>query len=275
MAKFIINSVGKNRLVLSYASVDPDNFYTKLLDRLKKNEDESVTISYSAFTEVFLSNKNNYNIYKITREKDGDNYIITMHYNYIENKNGVHIFAPSENTFIVKQSVLDETGLNNIINFEKESLEVIEQSVLNKMNEEKVKIYDIEHRIRPNVEEILSDFFDIGLSIDFNRYDISKQEFIEYIKNNPLYIRKYIMEYSYHISTALKTSAVCSILFSIEIIVTLVTNNVTLLSYISYVLFTLSVTGGVVSLALIEKGLNEIKKCEPNSESILLRRRKE
>ena len=275
MAKFIINSVGKNRLVLSYASVDPDNFYTKLLDRLKKNEDESVTISYSAFTEVFLSNKNNYNIYKITREKDGDNYIITMHYNYIENKNGVHIFAPSVNTFIVKQSVLDETGLNNIINFEKESLEVIEQSVLNKMNEEKVKIYDIEHRIRPNVEEILSDFFDIGLSIDFNRYDISKQEFIEYIKNNPLYIRKYIMEYSYHISTALKTSAVCSALFSIEIIVTLVTKNVTLLSYISYVLFTLSVTGGVVSLALIEKGLNEIKKCEPNSESILLRRRKE
>ena len=54
MATFNIDKVGKNSLVLSSIDNGYNNFYTKQLDRLKHDENGSVTISYTGFNEVFL-----------------------------------------------------------------------------------------------------------------------------------------------------------------------------------------------------------------------------
>ena len=123
-------------------------------------------------------------------------------------------------------------------------------------------IVDTESRIKPTVEKILDDYFDIGLSIDFDNYPITKQEFINYVKNNPLYIRTYIMQYSYKVSYILKGSLSMALVFSLSILITLITKDISLYTYISYILLLLSISGGILSIGMIEKGLHDLEKSD-------------
>ena len=126
----------------------------------------------------------------------------------------------------------------------------------------KSDIVDAENRIKPAVEKILDDYFDIGLSIDFDNYPITKQEFINYVKNNPLYIRTYIMQYSYKVSYILKGSLSMALVFSLSILITLITRDISLYTYISYILLLLSISGGILSIGMIEKGLHDLEKSD-------------
>lgn len=262
MATFNIDSLEKRNMVISYVKDSRDNFTAKHIEKLKTDEPLYHMISYKDFINMFLSNKNNYFIYKITIEEQIDSYTITMHYNYMENKNGTHLFAPSFNIFKVKKRVYDNSSFSEVINLEKTTLEESEKDNLSKMEIIKNDIIDAESRIKPTVEKILDDYFDIGLSIDFDNYPITKQEFINYVKNNPLYIRTYIMQYSYKVSYILKGSLSMALVFSLSILITLITKDISLYTYISYVLLLLSISGGILSIGMIEKGLHDLEKSD-------------
>ena len=256
MANFKIESITDREVKVSFHPLEREVF------PLKKGKESSsfLVCSYLDFYKLFLSDNKNYHIYQIDEDILGDDTIITLHYKYVENKNGNHLFADTAKTISVKTAIFESSKLKQLVLEEKESL-ILNKDLIDYQNTIlSEEIVTLNNRIQPGVLNIIDDFFSGKDTIDFNDYHITKEEFIKYIRRNPFYIRKYILSYEDKLSDILRCSLSVGSIFSLTIIIGLITNNINLATYLSSMLALFGIATSIYTYAYIEKQLHDLKR---------------
>ena len=256
MTNFKIESISDREVKVSCDPIEKDIF------PLKKSKETSsfFVFSYLDFYKTFLSDNKNYHIYEIEDETLGDDTIIKLHYKYIENRNGNHLFLDVLKTVLVKTTIFEDSLLKQLVEEEKQNL-LLNRSLIDYQNKiVSTDINDINNRIQPGVLNIIDDFFTGKDRIEFSDYNITKDEFIRYIRHNPFYIRKYILSYEDKLSTLLRCSLSISSIFSLTVLMGLITHDVNLATYLSSTLTVFGLSASIYTYVYIEKQLHELKR---------------
>lgn len=223
MAKMYIKDISSNGLCIEYNALDLDYF---IQCYFKKNKNNILNFSISDFINIFLRDNNNYHVNNIKlKDYDDDNYNILINYKYIENKNGTHIFADASNELIVDREMFDNSQFRDIIYDEMHKLNKI-KDLINKYNAVRYyEIHDLNNRILPEVLLIIDDCYNKNIQINFNNYNISQQEFIEYINNNKLYIAQFILQNCNKYNIIMKSSLISAYISFIGALSTVINNT--------------------------------------------------
>ncbi len=206
MANIMINTLTSNYILLNYDLNNKDNF---IMTYYPKN-DGVVNLTYHDFVNTFLSDNCGYIINNISVLEDNESEYLTIriNYKYLENGNGVHIFADAHNDIYIAKELYNNSYLKEIIEKRKNDLDLISSDINFKNAITKERIQDVNDRIWPEVIKIIDNFFDNEQVINFDNYRITQAEFRNYVNNNKTYIIKYILEYSEYLKMTFKSSAI-------------------------------------------------------------------